>query len=238
MKMEWYEELDFDDNPFKKEGKTVGYDDLLEDVFYSIIAGNMLFIEGESGTGKTKLLKEAVNRFGGHGKVIYVNCKQLHKELNVERLLKDKYGWFSTRLLNKKPKNMILLLDEVEHLSKRNCERIKYYFDQNYLRSVIFASHDFDVVDLNESIKQRIHKKLTVKNLSDYEAVQMVKEKIGEEVLSDRIIKHVYKLSNKNNKRFLENSEIVCKIASQNKDLKEEDVEKILEETGIPAVAK
>ena len=236
--MEWYEELDFDENPFTKDAKIVGYEELLDDMFYNIVAGNMLFIEGEAGTGKTKLLKEAIRRFGGHGKVIYVNCKKLHKELNVERLLKDRYGWFTTKLLNKKPKNMILLLDEVEHLSKKNCERIKYYYDQNFLRSVIFASNDYDVADLNESIKQRIHKKLSIKNLSDYEAVQMVRERIGNDMLPDRIVKHIYKNSNKNNKRFLKNCEKVCMTAGKGKDLKESDVDKILEDTGIPVVAK
>jgi replication-associated recombination protein RarA len=141
-------------------------------------------------------------------------------------------------VLNKKPKNMILLLDEVEHLSKKNCERIKYYYDQNYLRAVIFASTDFELADLNESIKQRIHKKLVIKELSEYEAVQVVREKIGEDMLSDRVIKYIYNLSNKNNKRFLENCEAVCKVAAKNKDLREEDVDKILEESTIMAVTK
>ncbi|RME54540.1 AAA family ATPase [Candidatus Woesearchaeota archaeon] len=236
--MEWYEELDFDENPFKKETKTVGYDDLLDDMMYGIVSGHMMFIEGAPGSGKTKLLKEAIRRFGGHGKVIYVNCKKLHKELNVERLLKDRYGWFATKVLNKKPKNMILLLDEVEHLSQKNCERIKYYYDQNYLRAVVFAGTDFELAGLNESIQQRIHKKLIVKELSDYEAVQVVREKIGEDLLSDRVIKYIYNVSNKNNKKFLENCETVCKVAAKNKDLKEEDVDKILEESTITAVTK
>ncbi len=234
--MEWYEEMDFDSNPFERETKLVGFEDLLEEMLYAIVSGNMIFIEGETGSGKTKLLKEAIERFGGHGKVIYVNCKKIHKDLNIERLLKDRYGWLATVILNKKPKNMILLLDEVEHLSRKNSERIKYYFDQNYLRAVVFSGNSMDNAGLSDSLRHRIHKKLMIKNLSDYEAVQLVREKIGNELMSDRIIKHIYKISNRNIKTFLDNCEKVCKVAGKNKDLKEEDVDKIMQEN-VTAVA-
>ncbi|MEA3378633.1 MAG: ATP-binding protein [Nanoarchaeota archaeon] len=236
--MEWYEEVDFDENPFNVETKFVGQDDILEEMFYSVLAGNMLFIEGETGTGKTRLLKEAIKKFGGHGKVIYMNCKNLNKELNVERLLKDKYGWFTTKVLNKKPKNMILLLDDVEHLSSKNAERIKYYFDQNYLRSVIFVSSDLDLSEINDSIRQRMYKKLKLKNLSDYEAVQMVKAKLGPELLNDRLIKHAYKISNKNNKQFLKNCEKICKVAVNKKNLNEKEIQDIINNENDMAVAK
>ena len=234
--MEWYEEMDFDSNPFDKETKLIGFEDLLDEMLYAIVSGNMIFIEGESGSGKTKLLKEAIERFGGHGKVIYVNCKKIHNDLNIERLLKDRYGWFATAILNKKPRNMILLLDEVEHLSRKNSERIKYYFDQNYVRSVVFSGRDMESAGLSDSLRHRIHKKLIIKNLSDYEAVQLVREKVGNEIISDRIIKHIYKISGRNVKRFMENCEKVCKATGKNKDLKEEEVDKIMEDN-VTAVA-
>ncbi|MEK7224356.1 MAG: ATP-binding protein [Bacteroidota bacterium] len=234
--MEWYEEMDFDSNPFDKETKLIGFEDLLDEMLYAIVSGNMIFIEGESGSGKTKLLKEAIERFGGHGKVIYVNCKKIHNDLNIERLLKDRYGWFATAILNKKPRNMILLLDEVEHLSRKNSERIKYYFDQNYVRSVVFSGSDMESAGLSDSLRHRVHKKLIIKNLSDYEAVQLVREKVGNEIISDRIIKHIYKISGRNVKRFMENCEKVCKATGKNKDLKEEEVDKIMEDN-VTAVA-
>lgn len=227
--MEWYEEADLNNDPFKRETKLIGFDDVINEMDYAIISGNMLFIEGERGSGKTKLLKEAIHRFGGHGKVIYVNGKELHTELNVERLLKNRYGFWG-KVFNVKPKGMILLLDDIEHISKRNNERIKYYFDQNYLRSVIFVGNSFENSGLNDSIKQRIRKVLKLKYLSNYEAVQLVREKVGYDVLSDRTIKEIFKLSNNNPKKFIENCEKVCKAAAKNKDLTEEDVKAILEQ--------
>lgn len=234
--MEWYEELDFDTNPFERETRLVGFDDLLEEMLYAIVSGNILFIEGEQGSGKTKLLKEAIERFGGHGKVIYVNCKKIHKDLNIEKVLKERYGWFSTAILGNKPRDMILLLDEVEHLSAKNSERIKYYYDQNYIRAVVFAGSNMGDAGLSESLRHRIHKKLIIKNLSDYEAVQLIREKLGNDLLPDRAIKHIYRISGRNIKTFLQNCEKVCKVAGKGKELKEEDVDRIMEDN-VTAVA-
>lgn len=227
--MEWYEELEFDNNPFNSEIKLVGFDDVVSEINYAVFSGSMMFIEGDKGSGKTKLLKEAIRRFGGHGKVIYVNGKDLHAELNVERLLKDRYGVLG-RLFNAKPRGMILLLDDVEHISRRNCERIKYYFDQNYLRSIIFSSKSYSESGLNDSMRQRMWKVIRLRELTNYEAVQLVRSKLGKDILNDRAIKEIYRISGKNPKLFLDNCEKVCRVAAKNKDLGEEDVRAILQE--------
>lgn len=227
--MEWYEKYDFNENPFENfKNKTIGYEEILEEMFYAIMAGNMVFLEGEEGSGKTQLLREIIYNFGGYGKVIYVNCKLLDKELNVERLLKERYGILG-KFFNKKPRNMILLLDNIEYLSKENAERIKYYYDQNYLRTVIFASSDMSNVGLHPSIEQRISKKVKLPKLSEYEAVQVVRERVGDELLSDRTIKEIYRMSGRNNRNFLKNCEKVCSVVGDTKDLPEKEVKKIID---------
>ena len=222
--MEWYEELDFDENPFKEDSKYVGNEDLLEETFYSIVSGSIVIVESNEGMGKTRLMKEVVKKFGGRGRLVYINCKNLDKELNVESIIKKKKGW-----LRKNPKNMVLLLDDVEHISEKNMERIKYFFDQNYIRAVILATNKPKELNLSDSLKQRVWKHMKIGFLSDYEAVQVVREKIGDEMLSDRVIKEVYKESEKNMKKFMENCETMCKAFIDNKDIKEEEVKNIIE---------
>ena len=222
--MEWYEELDFDENPFKNDSKYVGNEDLLEEIFYSIMSGNIIVLEGTKGAGKTRIMKEVVRKFGGKGKIAYINGKNLDKELNVEKIIEKKKGLF-----RKHPKNMILLLDDVEHITEKNMERIKYYFDQNYVRTVILSTSKPDELKLSESLKQRVWKNLKMVPLSDYEAVQVFRERVGNEILTDRVIKEVYKESDKNMTKFMENCEIICKAFIDNKEIKEEDVKGILE---------
>lgn len=226
--MEWYEELDYDEDPLKKETRCVGNEDILKETYYSIMSGNMLVLEGGKGTGKTKILREVIKQFAGYGRVAYVNCKELNQELNVEDVLIKKNGLLGW-IFKKYPKNMILLLDDVEHLSSRNMERIKYFFDSNHLRSVIITTKEFEKLKLSESLKQRIRKVIQLHTLSEYEAVQVFRDKVGEGMLGDRVIKTIYQLSQKNTQIFLNNCEHVCKAYVTNKNITEDDVKKIVE---------
>lgn len=225
--MEWYEELDFDENPLSLETKGIGNEEVLKEAFYSIIAGSVLVIEGEHGTGKTKVLKEVIRKFGGEGKVAYLNCREMQRELNVEDVIARKNGLLGF-MFKKYPKNMILLLDDVEFLSLKNIERIKYFYDSNHLKSVIITTKNYENLKLNESFKQRVRNVIKVKPVTEFEALQIIRDKLGENILSDRVIKETYKLSGKNMKKFLENTEIICKCYIQNKNLNEEDVKRLL----------
>lgn len=222
----WYEELDYEENPFTTEGQTYGFENLIDELDYAVNAGNMVLIQGDEGTGKTKLLKEVIKKYGGFRKVAYVDCKTTENEPNIELLLKRRNGIFG-RVFNLKPKNMVVLLDNVDRLSEKNCERIKYYYDQNYLRSVIFSSSSGKPLQCSESVKQRINKTVKMKPLSDYEAVQMIREKVGE-LLSDHLIKEVYTLSDRNIKQFLLNCEKVSEVALKQKQISREELQKII----------
>ncbi|MFH0752624.1 MAG: AAA family ATPase [archaeon] len=223
---EWYEELDYDENPFTIEGQTYGFENLINELDYAVHAGNMLLVEGEEGTGKTKLLREMIKKYGGFRKIAYVDCKKLEQDPNIELLLKKRNGVIG-RLFNIKPKNMIVLLDDIDQLSEKNCERIKYFYDQNFIRSVIFSSKTNMGLKCSDSVRQRISKTVKMKPLSDYEAVQLVREKVGD-LLSDHLIKEVYTLSNRNLKTFLNNCEKVSAVALKQKQISTEELRKIM----------
>src|SRR3989344_1135071 len=102
----WYEKLDFDENPFKN-GDLINYQDLIDEILYTISSGNILFIEGKEGTGKTALLKEAIKKFGGKGKIAYIDCNKVDNP-NIEDVITKKSSFFA-KLSGKKPKDMIVL---------------------------------------------------------------------------------------------------------------------------------
>ena len=129
--MEWFEDLGFFDNPLgleplRTDSETKFFDKEFEDLLYRVRAGSIVILQGYNGTGKTQLLKNIIDNF--RGKVIYVNASNVSKRLNIEDILRKKYGFFK-RLTGKIPKNMVLLLDDVNKLTRKNCERIKFYFD-------------------------------------------------------------------------------------------------------------
>ncbi len=218
--MEWFEELDFDENPFTDTEHTelIGYDDTLDEIMYGISAGHIMFIEGNSGQGKTALLKRAIARFKGGGNVVYLNCKKLENGLNIEHTLNKKNGFFG-RLFNKPPKGMILLVDEIHDLSKRNSERLKYYYDQNFVSSVVFTGEDIKKVDFTRSMLDRVSKVIRLKEISGDDAVDILHTRLeNHEIIPDDIAKDVFRISQGNPKLFLQNCEALCKLAIERKN--------------------
>lgn len=222
----WYKDYGFESNPFEinplnDEDRTLfERDNELKEVAYRINSDNMLFIEGAKGKGKTALLKHAINLFKGKGKVIYVDSNAVNKKLNIEQLL---VGAKKVNLSNEKyPKGMILLLDNVDELSRLNNERIKYFFDQGYLKSVIFAGTNYNKVSFSDSIKSRIGNRIIkLKQLSANAAVDLILDRLGTEnngLLSEEIIKYVYEKSNGDLKKLLVNTYLACDYTLKNEE--------------------
>jgi len=223
--MTWYKELGYKKNPleidaFKADFRPIRYEKEVNELVYRLKAGNVVVIEGSDGSGKTTLLREAVRKLGGRGKVMYFDNKQLGRNLNVEELLVGSQGFFR-RLSGKKPSNMLLLLDNISHLSKRNSERIKYFFDQNYLLGVVFTTDDYKKVDFSKSMRDRIGKRvIKLKTPNIKEVVLMTKERLGDDLLlSDNVIKKIFGLSRNNVKQHLVNCQAIIKfLVEKNKE--------------------
>ena len=236
--MEWYEELDFDEDPFSVDPREnheglQNMQDIIDEMFYRINSGSMLVIEGDSGNGKTSTLMVAANKFGGRGKVVYVDCEKLDNNLNITHVLQDKYGLIG-RMFNKKPKNMVVLLDNVHHLSKVNTERLKYYFDQNYIKSIIFTCENFKKAKFTDSLRDRIGKRVVnIPKLSDDDAVEIVRYRIDDsELFNDKLIKKIFKLSKSSVKLLLENCSKAAKsaVAKERKRVQLADLKFLLRE--------
>ncbi|MFH1331666.1 MAG: AAA family ATPase [archaeon] len=203
--MEWYEELDLDQDPFTDTEDTplIGYEDTIQEIFYRIAAGDMLFIEGKEGSGKTALLRRIIARFRGRGKIIYLDGKKLDKNVNIGETLEKSVGFWN-KLLGKQPSNMILLMDDVEEITKKNSERIKYYYDQNQIRAVIFTGTNYRTLNFSESLKDRVSKVIKIKELAEDDSVEIVKARLqNRDVMPEDIIRDLYKKSNKNIKTLM-----------------------------------
>ncbi|MBS1266787.1 MAG: hypothetical protein MAG795_00756 [Candidatus Woesearchaeota archaeon] len=223
--MEWFEELDFDENPFdtnpkRHPEKLVGLTEISSELMYRLESGAMVFLQGKKGFGKTSLLWNVIRNKRWRGKIIYVDCKSLSEDLNIEKLLINKQG-LKGILFKVKPKDMVLLLDNVGKLSKINTERVKYFFDQGYLRSVVFTGEDFKKADFSKSLKQRIGSRiLEIEPVDKYQAIAIIRNRIHDlNMISDDLIEEVFKKSDKNPKKLLENCEqLFSSVIESNED--------------------
>ncbi len=191
----WYEQLGLSEDPFNE---LILNQELKEEIQYTIEAGNLLFIEGPEGSGKTTLLKHAIDMFKGNKKVAYIDAQNI-KDINIESLLKKRSKLFGKEEL---PKRMILLLDNVHHLSYKNTERLKFYHDHDYIRSVIFTSTCLKETNLSVSLRERIgNRVISLEKLSEDKVAKTLKQC----AIPERVIKEIYHLSDKNVKVLTEN---------------------------------
>ncbi len=227
----WYNELNFESNPLSldREVELISYDDVIDEMLYVIESGNMLFIEAPDGHGKTSLLKIAINKYKGQRKVAYIDCNRL-EHLNIENVIMKRYGIFR-RLFSKTPKDMIILIDNINNLSKKNCERLKYFFDQNYIKSVVFAGVDYNSTYFTPSLKDRINRVIKLPELKNDDAIEIIEDRMGinNNLFPENIIKEIFLISNRNPKLFIQNCEKLAKYAVENysRVVKQEYVNKV-----------
>lgn len=232
----WYNQLGFYNNPFSIKpaafhDEVYGSNGLVDEILDKIRAGSVMFISGDYGHGKTTVLKRIISEFGGKRKVVYYSCNRSENGLDVEKLLKGGRNFFQ-KVLGTNPKNMILLLDEVQDLSAEDCENLHKYFDNHDFKSVVLVGKDHKSVNFGNGLKSLLGKNIiTLKKLSNEEASALVRKRIGNlKILSDDMIKLVYKKSESNPRRLLRNCEEVCKYAIDNfeDEVTEETVKKVL----------
>ena len=234
---EWYRTLGFEKNPFRlnplaENFPLINRESELDDILYRINASSLMFIEGKEGSGKTSLLRSAMNLF--RGRIIYVNSASLKKQLNIEDLLINKYGLIKGKMLKMKPKQMILMLDNATNLTKTNCERIKYFFDQDHLKSIIFTGGSIKKANFTQSLLERIGRRvLKLKPLSSDSAVKIVESRLDNKykIKRDFIVK-LYDYSGSNPAALLKNLSILGAFAMQNElDIDNTDFKKVLSKT-------
>jgi Cdc6-like AAA superfamily ATPase len=235
----WFRKVGFFNNPFSikpapYDFRVVGQEELIDELTYKIPAGTMTFIEGSFGTGKSTVMKHLIHKFKGKGQVIFFSCNRIDNELNIEQLLKNKYGFWG-KMFGMHPKNMILLLDEAQELTPENTERVKYFFDQGNLKSVVFAGVDYGAVKLHDSIKERIGTDgvMKVKAISEDEAITLIRNRIGSiNLLSDELIKKLFEIAKGNPRRLLQKCDVAARHVVENgeQELTEEHFSKLFEE--------
>lgn len=230
----WYKKLKYKKNPFTTDAKRsvdslVKYEEELDNLLYWIESGSIVLLEGPSYSGKTRLAMEVIENFKGYGKVIYIDLNTYNQELDIAHILIGNQS-FHRKFLNLMPKDMILIIDNATTLKSDFYKRLQYFYDQGYLRSVLFVRKSEFALELPNSIYDRIaHKKILLKDLTKKESIQIVKNRLKEEFFSDEQLEYVWNKS-RNFPTFMFNLETIAKtfVEEERKKLDQRFINKVL----------
>lgn len=216
----WFREVGFFNNPFSIKplafhSEVYGYD--IQEILTKIKGGEVLFIEGDYGKGKTTVLKKIIREFGGKKELIYYSCNRSESNINLDELLTGK-GFF-TKLFKIKSNNNILLLDEAQDLTEEDSKGLCDYYRKHF-KSIVLVSLDYKKVKFSNGLRELIKDNIIkLKELSDDDSVRLIRKRIGNsQILSDEIIKKIFSKSDKNPRKFLRNCEEVCRYAVEEGD--------------------
>ena len=198
--MNWYKDYGFEYNPFTIkpiEEYDLFFDNknVFEEVIDLISQGKNVLVKGGLGTGKSSILKKIISEFSGDKKLYYYNAYRSPLPINYDKILKGAGNFFS-RNLKIKSKDVILFIDEAQHLKSDSLKELKNYLG-DYFRAVVIASSNprFKLPkDLHSSFKNV----LNITKFTSKDAKNMIMDRLGDDysnILDDREIKNIHKKS-------------------------------------------
>ena len=200
--MNWYNDFGFEQNPlepnpFFSDSFLVKYKHETRWIERSLKAENIVLLEGSESSGKTIIAKELTERMN----CLYLDAGRISKNNNIEKLIRKRFS------------RPMLIVDNAQHLTFDNLERIKYFYDKKNVRGVLFTAEFAEDVPFSESLKHRIGRRIVkLRNATAKDAIIITKKRLGKSnPFSDRIILRIFGFSNNDLKLHLNNCEKVLK---------------------------
>jgi type II secretory pathway predicted ATPase ExeA len=232
----WFRKLGFFNNPLSIKpaafhNELFGYDGIVNDLFEKVKNGEIILIEGDLGVGKTTILKKIIREFGGQRKLVYYSCNRKEYDLEIDDLLKGVYG-FIGKLFGLRGNNMIALFDEAHELEEEDFDNLVENYENQNFKSIVLVTNDLKKVKLTPRMKELINKNIIKLTRLDAESsVSLIRKRIGgSSIISDDIIKKIYKKSENNPRKLLKNTEEVLRYVVDNgeEEVSEEHIKKVL----------
>ena len=134
MVKQWYQKLGFKKYPLdpRSNPNLVAVDHIEKRLITYIQQGNMCLLCGLTGSGKTSMLQKIMSSKDLRGfDFLFISADGIKKDKDINELVKQKMSILD-RILFRKPKNLVILLDECQVASRNLTESIKSKWNEVY----------------------------------------------------------------------------------------------------------
>jgi len=226
--MTWFQDWGYEKNPLSMkptDTSLVGYEKLINRIIYQIKIGNVIFLEGSFGTGKSSILRHVRKHFKDN--IVYMNYA---RKKNLKKRIMDSRNSFQ-KMLGMKPKELFVLIDEVNLGDSRDFDFLYEFYIMDRVKSIIFAGTSFKDAPFNKAFKSDT-KLYKMNELHKTLGSTIVTDRMPEQKhISSALANQVFEKSHKNPRQFLENVEDIFRNVhiKGNKRVSKKDVEEFFE---------
>jgi len=229
----WFKEYGWKQNPFsiKSNTKLFGLEEKKKEVINYIQSGDICWLTGITGVGKSSLLKWIEENLKNN-KIYYLDAASVQPSFSITKYLTSKNSFFNKLTGNKFPKNTIILVDESQECNKELIKALKLHWDHKNIKSIVVTQIG-SLNNFNISFQDRIGKRVVkLGNVSKSDACELIKFRAGDKNPFDKAsMEYLIEQAECRPRKILELCEIVCtKMAGKKRFINIFDTETILKE--------
>jgi replication-associated recombination protein RarA len=180
----WYEQLGFRENPLdmRPNPRLVGLDRQEEQLLNHVLKGEICFLNGLTGSGKSSLLMRVQDSLKDHS-FVYLDAQELPDDFDLEGELRDQRSLFDKIALRDYPSRpTVLIIDEFQATEKSLVLEARAKWEnpkQKMIKSIIIAQISKSLKNVTPAFKERLGSRIiTMPSLDDSEMKEILKARL------------------------------------------------------------
>jgi len=179
--MTWFEQFGFKENPLdiRPNIKLIGLERQEEQLLNHVLKGEICFLNGLTGSGKSSLLMRMQKNLKNHA-FLYFDAQELPKNFDLEDEVRGKRSFFDKIRLREYPsKTPVLIIDEFQATDKNiilNARAKWENKDNKRIKSIVIAQISRYLKNVTPAFKERLGNKMIIlPTLTDEEMKEIIK---------------------------------------------------------------